>query len=350
MDATKLPLRYRMLPVLGIAFGAPVCAEFLQTYLPSTGDAPEMLASLLILAPLYGGAALLIREVAVRRGLGWTGVLLLAAAFGIAMPGLVDLSLFVEHRDDIAYWDDLRQGTLVAGLGIAAFPAMSWVAGHMFMSVAAPLAILDALAPRHRGRPLLGPVGIAVTAALCVLAALLIRGDTVRQYGQPALTQTLVVLAMVVALGVLALTRAGRPVEPGHRRPMSTWSLALIGAVAMSSIDILPATWMGVGLMAVLLVAVAALLRGWISATTWSPKQIGALAAGALVGRTLIGFLAPLPDEVSLVAKLSQNTLLLAAVLGLACLVARHRPIPVSGHSAASTAESSSSAPSETAT
>src|SRR5262245_28276303 len=108
MALTRLALRQRWLPVLGVLFGAPICAEFLQAYLPSTGDAGVMLASLGILAPLYGGAALLIREVAVRRGLGWPAVLLLAGAFGVAMPGLVDLSLFTEHLDDFAYWDDLR--------------------------------------------------------------------------------------------------------------------------------------------------------------------------------------------------------------------------------------------------
>ena len=350
MGLTKLALRYRTLPVLAIAFGAPVCAEFLQAYLPSTGDAPVMLMSLLILAPLYGGAALLIREVAVRRGLGWTGVLLLAAAFGVAMPGLVDLSLFVEHRDDIAYWDELRQGTIVTRLGIAVFPAMSWVVGHIFMSIGAPLAVLDALAPRHRGRPLLGPFGIAVTAVLCVLAAFLIRGDSVRLYGQPGLTRTLAVLAVVVAFAVLALSRAGRPAKPGDRRPMPAWSLALIGAVGMSSIDLLPATWIGVTAMAVLLAAAAAVLWWWSSTTAWSPKQIAALATGALVGRTLIGFLAPPPDGVNLAAKLGQNALLLAAVLGLAWLVTRRRPFPGARQSAAPAADSESNAPSGTAT
>ncbi|TDC61209.1 hypothetical protein E1258_12335 [Micromonospora sp. KC207] len=349
MGSTKLPLRHRMLPVLAIAFGAPVCAEFLQAYLPSTGDAPEVLLSLLILAPLYGGTALLIREVAVRRGLGWTGVLLLAAAFGVAMPGLVDLSLFVEHRDDIAYWDELRQGTFVAELGIAVFPTMSWVAGHVFMSVGAPLAVLEAFASRHRGRPLLGPVGTVVTAGLCVLAALLIRADSVRLYGQSGLTRTLVVLAVIVALGLLALTRAGQPIEPGQVRPMPVWSLALIGAVGMFSFDILPATWTGVTIMTVLLVVVAALLWWWSSATAWSPKQVAALAAGALIGRTLIGFLAPLPDGVSLLAKLSQNTLLLAAVLALAWLLT-YRRASRDSQSAAPAAESGSSAPLETAT
>ncbi len=48
--------------VLGLLFGAPVSAEYVQAYLTATGDALELLAGLLILAPLYGGAASLIRR------------------------------------------------------------------------------------------------------------------------------------------------------------------------------------------------------------------------------------------------------------------------------------------------
>ncbi|GGM02750.1 MULTISPECIES: hypothetical protein [Micromonospora] len=327
MGLPKLSFRQRVLPVLAILFGAPVSAEFLQAYLPATGDAPEMLLSLLILAPLYGGAALLIREVAVRWGLGWTGVLLLAAAFGVAMPGLVDLSLFVEHNDDIAYWDELRQGTLVHGLGVAAFPAMSWVAGHVLMSVGAPLAVFHVLAPRHRGRPLLGPVGIVLIGLLSALVALLIRSDTDRQY-HPGLASTLVVIAIVVTLGAVAMTRVGRPVKTGDRAPAPTWALVLIGAVGMFSFDVLPPIWVGVAVLALLLVTAAALVRWWSKATAWSGRQIGALTAGALVSRTLIGFLAPVPEGVSLAAKLSQNALMLAAVLGLAWLLLRGNKLP----------------------
>lgn len=76
--------------------------------------------------------------------------------------------------------------------------------------------------------------------------------------------------------------------------------------------------------------------------------MIGALVAGALIGRTLIGFLAPLPDGVSPAAKLSQNALLLAAVLGMARLLTRDRRLPeVADQPAASVAEPGTNAPSQ---
>ncbi|MEU4235889.1 hypothetical protein [Actinoplanes sp. NPDC026619] len=320
-----LPLRKRIWPVLGLAFGAPICAEFLQAYLPSTGDAPMLLLSLFILAPLYGGAALLIREVSVRRGLGWTGTLLLGAAFGLAMPGLVDLSLFTEDRADIAYWAEQRRATLVPGLGVAAFPAISWVAGHILMSVGAPLAVLDCLAPAHRDRRLLGRVGIVVTAVPAIGVALLIRSDAVHLTGEPGAARTSIVAVAVLALVALALTPVGRRVVPGRARPAPAWTIALAGLVIMMSIDLLPATWIGVVMLSGLLIAAAAGLRWYSAATAWSPRQVAALAAGALTGRTLIGLLAPVPDGVSAGAKLGQNLVLLAAVLGVAWLLVRDR-------------------------
>ena len=86
--------------------GAPVSAKLVQSYLDITGDFTDTLFLIVFLAPLYGGAALLVREVAVRAGRGWPGMLLLSWAFGVAMPGLVDLSLFTEHNPDVTGWDD----------------------------------------------------------------------------------------------------------------------------------------------------------------------------------------------------------------------------------------------------
>ena len=50
--------------MLGLLVGAPVSAGYLQASLTTTGDAAGLLAGLVIL--LYGGAALVILEVAVR--------------------------------------------------------------------------------------------------------------------------------------------------------------------------------------------------------------------------------------------------------------------------------------------
>ena len=87
-------MRTRWLPVLGLVVLAPVCAEYLWGYDDSTGHPGTLLGNLIVFTPLYGAPALLIREVARRRGLGWPGILLLAAAFGVVEAAIVDQSMW----------------------------------------------------------------------------------------------------------------------------------------------------------------------------------------------------------------------------------------------------------------
>lgn len=326
MPLPKLDLRHRWIPILCVLIAAPICAEFLQMYLPNSGEIVFILIAMVIFAPLYGGAALLIREVAVRRGLGWTGIVLLAVAFGILMPGIVDLALFAEHRPDIAYWEEMREATLITPLGISASTTITWIAGHVFMSVGAPLALLATLAPQHRGRPLLGRWGIVTIVVLFLLAAAFIRQDAVATYEyQPTVVQTAAVAAVVIALVALALSRVGRPVPAIGSGVSRGWLLVLSGAVGMFLIDATPYSWGGTLFMVGILLAMAVASRRLAVAKSWSPYDIGAVAAGALVGRTLIGFLSPPVEGMSIALKLVQSSALLAGVLIIAWLVLHQR-------------------------
>jgi hypothetical protein len=78
-----------VLPALGLFFLAPLVAEFLLGNLPITA-----LFLLVILAPMYGGGALLIRETARRAGRGWPTLVVLALAYGVLEEGIATMSLF----------------------------------------------------------------------------------------------------------------------------------------------------------------------------------------------------------------------------------------------------------------
>src|ERR1700712_38725 len=142
----------RWILVLGVLLLAPVAAEFTSGYLPSTGNPLALLGELVVFSPLYGGALLLIRETVVRLGGGWPSRLLLALAFGIAMPGLVDLSLFTTVREDVEGWDQIFTPTYVDALGTSVGAATTWAMGHVILSIGAPLAIVEGLS----GRPGVG--------------------------------------------------------------------------------------------------------------------------------------------------------------------------------------------------
>src|SRR3712207_861530 len=88
-DRRAVAMMRRVAPAVGLFFLAPLVAEFLLGNLPIT-----LLPAIIALAPMYGGGALLIREVARRRGLGWSRIIPLALAYGILEEGLTTQSLF----------------------------------------------------------------------------------------------------------------------------------------------------------------------------------------------------------------------------------------------------------------
>lgn len=140
-------------------------------YDDSTGDPAALLGNLAIFAPLYGGAALLIREITRRCGRGWPTILLLGLAFGVLQAGLLDHSMFNPSYRDIEYWDDMFSPTYVSWLGFSPELAVMFTTGHMIFSMAAPIAVAEALVPRRRITPWLRWPGLAVTATAFLLAA-----------------------------------------------------------------------------------------------------------------------------------------------------------------------------------
>lgn len=308
-----LPLRQRILPILCVLLGAPVTAEFLQAYQTLTGDLGAVAGAIVFLAPLYGGAALLIREITVRARKGWTTTLILAAAFGLAMQGIVDLSMFGEEAPDVPYWAELREPTMIPGLDVSAFATISWATGHMMMSVGAPLALLYALAPAHRGRPLLGWVGIPALVAAGTVIAVQIHIDGRGIFGlTPSAGQMIPVVAAVGAIAALAITPVGKPVNALGRSRTVSAALVVIGAAILKvSLDLLPSTWLGVAAFLGLLLLSGMSLRLAACQRRWGPREIGMLGIGVVIGGILIGFLAPLPPGVTAAAKLAQNAALL---------------------------------------
>ncbi|MCC6509772.1 MAG: hypothetical protein IT423_11730 [Pirellulaceae bacterium] len=312
----------RLLSIAGVLLGSPICAEFLQAYM--SFDAVSLPFILIFFAPLYGGAALLIREAAVRTGRGWVGILLLAGAFGILMPGVIDLAMWGEQRSDIAYWSDLRLPTLIPALGWSVYPMVLWVLGHIVMSIGTPLALLDGLVPELRGQPLLRWRSILLLAMLFFVVAWLVHLDGRERYGFiPTNSQLASVTAVAAGLVVIAFSPFGRPITLRFRRwtPgwMETFIVGLLGLVADAFAS---PNWAGTAWMCAVISTVSACVMWFARSPTWGLHQTTGLACGALTAQTLMGFLAPSPEGMDPFFKYTLHSVFLVAVLGI-CARAR---------------------------
>ncbi|MFI6130142.1 hypothetical protein [Micromonospora sp. NPDC051141] len=296
---TTEPLRRRLAPAVALLLLAPWTAECSWGGFTLAG----MPFVVLVLAPMYGGAALLIRETARRLGLGWPGIVLLAAAFGVVQAGLVDQSLFnPDYLDDTQFADarTVAEATLVPGLGFSARQAVDYVGNHVALTICASIALVESyLGVGRRSRPWLGRPGLVVAALLWLGGSLLVFADDGGRKGFLASPVQLTFAAgMALALVATALLRVGRAAEtrvdpaaetrvdpaadtPVDRTagtaPRPVWA-GLVVLVAYAGAGAVPG-WTGIGVALALAVVPAVLLTRWSRRAGWGQRHV--LAAGS---------------------------------------------------------------------
>lgn len=312
----------RRLQVAALLVLAPIGAEYLAAYDSSTGDPVALLAGLLIFVPLYGAPALIIREVARRAAIGWTGIILMATAFGLLQAGVVDQSLFSEDYRGIESWADTLRASYVEPLGISLYNALHFVGGHVIYSICAPIAIAEALRPRAASAPWLRSVSLSIVSILYVLASILILADHLQnETSHASIPQVAISLAIVTLLIATAfrLRQRGQFVGKGAPTIRRTFVVSLFLIVASS---FGPEDWSGALLAAGSLFVAAVLLWRASRAASWSLSHIVAIATAALLTRGTLAFLYfPVIGEVSAVRKYGHNVVLLV-IVSAACYVA----------------------------
>lgn len=141
---------------VGLFCLAPLVAEFLLGNLPI-----KLLPALVVLAPMYGGGALLIRETVRRMGRGWPSILLLALAYGILEEVFATQSLF--NPDYLGMHMGLLKPAYIAALGLGGWWTIFVLNLHTAWSVMTPIALIEGMVPERSKAPWLGRVGLAVT-------------------------------------------------------------------------------------------------------------------------------------------------------------------------------------------
>lgn len=319
----ELPrFRQRWAAVAGLLVLSPVSAEYLIGYHDSTGRPLELLVGLIILAPLYGTVALLIREITRRTGRGWLTILLLSAAFGVIQAGLIDQSLFDTEVDtEGPDWATQPLVAVIPALGVDAANLLNYVGGHVIWSFAAPIAVVESCAPRIADRRWLGRTGVGFMVLLWALSAALIFTHAAKD---SAADPTQLIGAAAVALALIAAAFVVRPprTQPSAQAP-SWWLVGGVTGAAWSANQLLPATWAGVTVNVVAMLVLGWLLLRWSRRRGWGRRHVLAAAGSALVVRAGLSFLVePLGDNVNHAAKYAVNAAMLGGVAALLVVAA----------------------------
>ncbi|ADD39953.1 hypothetical protein [Stackebrandtia nassauensis] len=274
-------------PAISLFFLTPVIAEFLPGYLSL-----DSLVTALVLAPMYGGGALLIRELTRRAGRGWWTILILGLAYGVVEEGFGTQSLFNPHYADL----ELLQPAHLPGLGMGAWWTVFVVALHAVWSIALPIAIVEAFTASRPRQPWLGRIGLTVTAlvfalGVAVIASFTMAGDDFR--ATPG--QFIGAAVAVVLLATLALTLGGKldAQTLAERAAPPVWlvtALSLLAGAAFAGSAFLVSSggadqlgWPLVLGYLVLVALMVTIVRHWSVSPDWGDAHRLALAGGALL-------------------------------------------------------------------
>jgi hypothetical protein len=283
---------------------APLIAEF------ASGNLPVIYVWLLVIyAPLYGGAAVLIRDVGRRSARPWPVIFTLGLAYGVTEESFVSFSLF--NRD----YADLRLLDFgwIPALGIGSWWTAFVVLLHAVWSICVPIALVEALAGDLADRPWLTSRGLAwavlaVVSGGAATAAITVSEDdfvpsSAQLAGAAVAVAALTALAGLLARGPRRQPRGtgdgadapGVPSDPaGSDQPVVPAGVAprprRVAATAAGAAVLFVAGAAQVGsalaVVAAYIVLVAwgvTTVRRWSAGPGWTARHQLALAAGALV-------------------------------------------------------------------
>ena len=267
----------RLSPAIGLFFVAPLVAEFLL------GDLPiKMLGALVILAPMYGGGALLIREIVRRTGRGWPSIFVLAFAYSLFEEAFTTQTLFNPNYLHLSL--HLLQPAYISALGIGAWWTVFVLTLHTVWSISTSIALVEALVPDSAATPWLGRLGLAVTTILFALGAAASTALEIKQdhyVASPAQfgTSAIVCVAAIIAAFFLPKRTA---VHDSAAVP-SPW---IVGASALAAGSVFLVTpnawgWLAVGVYLLLDLTVIAVVSVLSHRSGWDGRHRLALAGGA---------------------------------------------------------------------
>jgi hypothetical protein len=307
---------------LTLFFLAPLIAEYLLGDLPVT-----LLAALIMLAPMYGGGALLIRELTRRSGRGWPTMLLLGCAYALIEEGLSTQSLFNPNFLGM----HLLAPAWIPTLGIGAWWTVLMLNVHPLWSMGVSIALAEGLFPSRARTPWLGKIGLCVVALLMVIGAV---GNGIYLYRHSHFRASAAQLAVTAFLCVLLAALAFLPPRQAPRTtagevpsPWLTGSAAFfLGMVVFFT----PPQFGWAAVATILAADLMALIFVWVAAgrSGWTPLHTLSLGAGAAVFYGVHAFLGnPVVPSARWVVRSGNALFLILAVVLIVTAARRTRSV-----------------------
>lgn len=296
---------------IALFFTAPIVAEYLL------GDLPlKMLAALIVMAPMYGGGALLIREIVRRSRRGWPSILLLGAAYTLIEEAFTTQSLF--NPDYLHLHGHFLTHAWIPFLHIGGWWTLFMLNLHTFWSISVSIALVEALFPAHAHQPWLGRIGDSIVFVIfligCALGTLIsLKQDRwVAPVGQFVAAAVLILVLIVIALRL-------RPAEPaaGAGFVPSPWFTGTLAFVLGFCVLVVPPVWNWGAVAAMLGIDIAFLWTVLVLSrrAAWSPFHIFSLAAGGAIAYGVHAFIGhPVVPGSVLAARISNAVFLAAAI------------------------------------
>jgi hypothetical protein len=269
----------RVAPAIGLFFVTPLVAEFLLGNMTI-----KMLGMLAILAPVYGGAALLVRESVRRAGRGWASILVLALAYGILEEAFLTETLFNPNYMGLNL--HLLDPAFIAALGIGGWYTVFVLTLHTVWSISVSIALIEALVPDRVTSPWIGRLGLGLIAVIFTLAAVSMASYSIGQdYHHFAASRTQyfwsAIALLILIVSAFRLPQRSNCAARGGVPP--PWALGLMALAASSAFLLVPMAWgwSAVGVYLLLDTVMVTAILVWAARRGWDERHKLALAGGA---------------------------------------------------------------------
>ena len=267
--------------ILALYFLSPVIGEMVS------GSSPPSefftVFGLLVLPLLYGGGALIIRELSVIWGKGWASILIMGLAYGIIEEGLMVRSFF-----DPGWVDIGALGEYGRFLGVNWVWTVMLTLFHCMFSIAVPILLVNIAMPDQAGKRWISDRWLKRLGAAFIVNVIV--GFLLFTRYSPGPLECSVAAIMVISLYAIAHEIPAHPFRIGGRleRPRRFFSIGLLLGSGILLIGwVVPST--GVHpIVTIIMEAVLAILcllaaiRWSDAGRAWDDRHKLALAAGAL--------------------------------------------------------------------